>query len=248
MDRAGERALIASIRQLYGRDLGEKLPMDLRGRTDTSITRDLLEHIGVVATPEEARRLQLAYLSLLPSTMPAGKARVLAGIHDALEAVDAHPEIHQALLTGNLEAGAKLKLGFFDLWKYFEFGAFADDSHIRDELGPFALRRAKEKLGITFSARARLDHRRHAARRRLRQGDRCEDDRGRDGRVQRGGTFRVESDAHVCGFLRHAGAVGCGGELEVAPRFFPIFSAGFFKFGMRLPIAFAVEFQHCPMP
>ena len=151
MDRAGERALIASIRELYQRDLGEKLPMDMRGRTDTSIVRDLLAHVGVTGNPEEEKRLQGAYLSHLPATMPAGKARVLDGIHAALEAVHAHPEIHQALLTGNLEAGAKLKLEFLGLWKYFEFGAFADDSHLRNELGPFALRRAKEKLGIDFS-------------------------------------------------------------------------------------------------
>jgi phosphoglycolate phosphatase-like HAD superfamily hydrolase len=86
----------------------------------------------------------------MPTTMPAGKARVLAGIHDALAAVHEHPEIHQALLTGNLEAGAKLKLSFLEIWHYFEFGAFADDSYDRNELGPFALRRAKEKLGIDF--------------------------------------------------------------------------------------------------
>jgi phosphoglycolate phosphatase-like HAD superfamily hydrolase len=104
----------------------------------------------VTGGPEEEKRLLTAYLSHMPATMPAGKARVLDGIREVLETVHAHPEIHQALLTGNLEAGAKLKLGFLDLWKYFEFGAFADDSYIRDELGPFALRRAKEKLGITF--------------------------------------------------------------------------------------------------
>ena len=150
MDRAGERALLVAIRELYQRDLGEKLPMDLRGRTDTSIARDLLAYLGVAGGREEEKRLLLAYLSHMPATMPAGKARVLTGIHDALEAVHAHPEIHQALLTGNLEAGAKLKLSFLDLWKFFEFGAFADDSYIRDELGPFALRRAKEKLGIDF--------------------------------------------------------------------------------------------------
>ncbi len=150
MDRAGERALIIAIRDLYQRDLGDQLPIDLRGRTDTSITRDLLTWLGLKATDEEANRLQMAYLSLLPATMPAGKARVLAGIREALDAVYAHPEIHQALLTGNLKAGAKLKLSFLGIWDYFEFGAFADDSHIRDELGPFALARAKEKLGIEF--------------------------------------------------------------------------------------------------
>jgi phosphoglycolate phosphatase-like HAD superfamily hydrolase len=150
MDRAGERALLVAIKELYGRDLGENLPVDLRGRTDTSISRDLLEYLGVLATAEEKARFQAAYLSHVPKTLPAGKARVLAGIREALDAIHAHPEIHQALLTGNLREGAKLKLSYLDIWQYFEFGAFADDSHIRDELGPFALARAKEKLGIDF--------------------------------------------------------------------------------------------------
>jgi phosphoglycolate phosphatase len=150
MDHAGERALLIAIRELYAHDLGAQLPVDLRGRTDTSIVRDLLAFLGVPNTPEEQKRLQLAYLSHMPATMPAGKARVLNGIGQALDAIHAHPEIHQALLTGNLREGARLKLSFLGLWDYFEFGAFADDSHIRDELGPFALARAKEKLGITF--------------------------------------------------------------------------------------------------
>jgi phosphoglycolate phosphatase len=150
MDRAGERALLLAIKELYERDLGLLLPVDLRGRTDTSIVRDLLTFLQVAGGPDEERRLQLAYLSHMPATMPAGKARVLAGIREALEAVHAHPEIHQALLTGNLKEGARLKLSFLGLWHYFEFGAFADDSHIRDELGPFALARAEESLGIKF--------------------------------------------------------------------------------------------------
>ena len=150
MDRAGERALLLTIKDLYQRDLGANLPVDLRGRTDTSIMRDLLAHLGIPGSLEEEARFRRAYLSHVPATLPAGKARVLAGIREALDAVHAHPEIHQALLTGNLREGAKLKLEYLGLWDYFEFGAFADDSHIRDELGPFALARAKEKLGITF--------------------------------------------------------------------------------------------------
>jgi phosphoglycolate phosphatase len=151
MDRAGERALLLAIKELYQRDLGLELPIDLRGRTDTSIARDLLAYLGIPGNPEEEARLRQAYLSHMPRTMPAGNARILAGIQDALDAIRAHPEIHQALLTGNLKEGAKLKLSFMGLWDYFEFGAFADDSHLRDELGPFALARAKEKLGIAFA-------------------------------------------------------------------------------------------------
>ena len=150
MDRAGERALLIAIRELYGRDLGESLPIDLRGRTDTSICRDLLAFLGVPATDAEQERFRAAYLDLLPTTLPLVKPHIKPGIIAALDAVHAHPEIHQALLTGNLLEGARLKLSYLDLWKYFDFGAFANDSHIRDELGPFALARAKEKLGIDF--------------------------------------------------------------------------------------------------
>jgi phosphoglycolate phosphatase-like HAD superfamily hydrolase len=149
-DRAGERSLLILIKELYGRDLGEKLPVKLAGRTDVSITRDILAFLGIESTPAEEKRFREAYLAFLPKTLPAGKAKLLPGIKEALDAILAHPEIHQGLLTGNLEAGAKLKLEHLGIWNYFEFGAFADDSHIRDELGPFALARAKEKLGIDF--------------------------------------------------------------------------------------------------
>jgi phosphoglycolate phosphatase-like HAD superfamily hydrolase len=146
----GEQALLLMIREVYGRDLGNKLPVALQGRTDTSIARDILSFLGVPFTPEEEKRYREAYLAALPKTLPKVNSYVHVGIREALDAVHAHPEIHQALLTGNLREGARLKLTHLDLWRYFEFGAFADDSHLRDELGPFALRRAKEKLGIDF--------------------------------------------------------------------------------------------------
>jgi phosphoglycolate phosphatase len=150
MDRAGERALLRLIKEIYEYDFHEKLPVDLRGRTDTSIMRDLLEHLKVEVTPAAAEKFKDEYLALLPITLPGGHARLQPGIQAALDAIQAHPEIHQALLTGNLLEGARLKLSHVGIWNYFEFGAFADDSSIRNELGPFALRRAKEKLGIDF--------------------------------------------------------------------------------------------------
>ncbi len=149
-DRAGERSLLILIKELYGRDLGEKLPVTLQGRTDKSIARDILKFLDVPVTEVEENRIRDAYIALLPKTLPAGKSKLHPGIREALDAVHAHPEIHQGLLTGNHEAGAKLKLGHLGIWDYFEFGAYADDSAIRDELGPFALARAKKKLGIDF--------------------------------------------------------------------------------------------------
>jgi phosphoglycolate phosphatase len=149
-DRAGERSLLILIKELYGRELGDKLPVQLQGRTDTSIARDILAFLGIASTPEEERRFRDAYLALLPRTLPTGKSKLHPGIKEALDAVHAHPEIHQGLLTGNHQEGARLKLSHLGIWHYFEFGAYADDSHLRNELGPFALKRAKEKLGIDF--------------------------------------------------------------------------------------------------
>jgi phosphoglycolate phosphatase-like HAD superfamily hydrolase len=183
-DRAGERALGRVLTEIYRRDLAGRLPVELPGRTDRAIMKDLLAFLEQPETEAERARFLEGYLGMLKETLPAGKARLLPGIRAALDAVHAHAEIHQALLTGNLREGARLKLTHLEIWHYFEFGAFADDSAVRNELGPFALRRAKEKLGIDFAPERVwiIGDTPHD----VREGDRGEDDRGGDGSFQRG--------------------------------------------------------------
>ena len=48
------------------------------------------------------------------------------------------------LLTGNFVEGARIKLEYFDLWKYFRCGAFGDDASDRNHLVPVAIERARE--------------------------------------------------------------------------------------------------------
>ena len=50
-------------------------------------------------------------------------------------------DVYLALLTGNYEEGARLKLEYFDLWRYFPCGAFGDDAPERNGLLPKALAR-----------------------------------------------------------------------------------------------------------
>lgn len=71
---------------------------------------------------------------------------------ELLEKLKSRKHIILGLLTGNLSRGAQLKLGHYGVWHFFEFGAFADDHHDRNQLGPFAQARAKEKHGLEFSA------------------------------------------------------------------------------------------------
>jgi len=92
------------------------------------------------------------YVTALPGELANPNARVLPGVAALLAAVAAQGEIAQGLLTGNMRRGAQVKLAHHGLWDYFAFGAFADDSESRNELGPHALRRAREHHGVDFSA------------------------------------------------------------------------------------------------
>jgi len=56
------------------------------------------------------------------------------------------------LLTGNLEHGARVKLEYFDLWRYFRCGAFGDDAVERNGLFADALARVKKIGGPVFAA------------------------------------------------------------------------------------------------
>jgi phosphoglycolate phosphatase-like HAD superfamily hydrolase len=71
--------------------------------------------------------------------------RVLPGVSALLETLAARPDVELALLTGNLEEGARLKLAHFDLWRYFPWGAFGGDTTDRNALFPVALARARER-------------------------------------------------------------------------------------------------------
>ncbi len=148
---AGENALKDAVRDRFGKD-EDLADITIAGATDSGISRRLLEKHGIEATPENVTALLDAYLGHLPNRLPRHAGRVLPGIVELLDALRARPEdCVLALLTGNLAKGAEIKLGHYGVWDYFEFGAFADDSHDRNELGSFARARAKEKCGEEFS-------------------------------------------------------------------------------------------------
>lgn len=140
-DRAGERALIASLKSTFGID-GSLDSIELAGRTDKLIAMDVLRAYGIEPTHEAIHDYLEGYLAQLAAELSSGKPQLNPGIIKALEAVAGRADLAQGLLTGNLVRGAKIKLEHFDVWNFFPFGAFADDSAIRDELGPHALKRA----------------------------------------------------------------------------------------------------------
>jgi phosphoglycolate phosphatase len=92
------------------------------------------------------------YLELLAEELPQRQGTLLPGVEELLSRLQARPQNVLALLTGNLRRGAQLKLTHYGIWDFFELGAFADDHHDRNQLGPFAQKRARERHAIDFAA------------------------------------------------------------------------------------------------
>jgi len=146
---AGEGALKDAMKSRFG--VEEDLEgIVLAGSTDARIAAELLGKAGIAHTPENAAALLDEYLHHLPRRLASHNGRILPGIVELLEALAARPDCVLALLTGNVVRGAEIKLTHFGVWHHFEFGAFSDDHHDRNELGKFARARATDRHGIEF--------------------------------------------------------------------------------------------------
>lgn len=148
---AGMRALQVALRRVFGID-GSLADIDFAGRTDPWIMREVFRKFGLSETAGNFSRYFEGYIAALPAELANPHARVLPGVREILRSATAHGAIAQGLLTGNLRRGAQAKLGHHGLWDHFAFGAFADDSEHRNELGPHAVRRALERHGVEFAA------------------------------------------------------------------------------------------------
>jgi len=146
---AGMKALNRALNTVFGLS-GSFEGIEFAGRTDKLIIRQIFARFGIEYSEENFASYVDGYVAALPGTLAANNARVLPGISEILSHAAEHPNVAQGLLTGNLRRGAEVKLGYHALWGYFPIGAFADDSEIRNELGPHALLRARSHWGVDF--------------------------------------------------------------------------------------------------
>jgi len=121
------------------------------GKTDPQIARDILSANGVEgdllerAVPESIRLYLRYFEQMLPQLRGA---RLLPGVRELLESLAGHADARTALLTGNVESGARLKLGLFGITPFFDFSlsSFGSDDADRYRLPGIALQRARRAL------------------------------------------------------------------------------------------------------
>ena len=146
---AGYRAIKKAVEATLGVERAlEGIPV--AGRTDSIILRDAVEAIdGRELTIELRDRIRDNYMGLLRTEIDlvGGGPGVLPGVRDLLGRVADDPAYHVALLTGNFSQTAEIKLGYFDLWRHFAWGAWGEDAVHRNDLLPVALARYRERTG-----------------------------------------------------------------------------------------------------
>ena len=142
--RAGSRAMSRAFEDLFG-IAGAFDGIEMAGRTDKWILDDAASRAGVDLSGGNYDRFRDRYVSRLMETLrePSPGKGVLPGVRRLLGMLDTRDNVFSALLTGNCEDGARIKLQHFDIWKFFRCGAYGDDVIDRNQLFDIAVRRAE---------------------------------------------------------------------------------------------------------
>jgi phosphoglycolate phosphatase-like HAD superfamily hydrolase len=146
--KAGVPAWEKAVREVVGHEF-ELTRFRVAGLTDYQIAVRTFEMLGVEADDETIRRMVRRYEELLPEWLPTKKGYVLPNVREILERLEQRTDVRSYLLTGNTRGGARAKLTYYDLFKFFPDGAFAEDAGDRSTIAARALELAR-RAGPVF--------------------------------------------------------------------------------------------------
>lgn len=134
---------------------GRLAELTVSGMTDLQIVAEALRdeghtHASILERAQDLRTIYMQEMERV-TTQDEELFYALPGAREILQATEAHPRYLNALLTGNIEPAAKLKLRLVGLSDFFHLpGAFGDDSHDRRELPAIAAARINQHTGFNF--------------------------------------------------------------------------------------------------
>jgi len=130
--------------------------INFSGMTDRAIMRAIfrVNGDGHLLTESYIDRLLNEFVSELETALWQAEAPlVLPGIPVLLQKIAGAAHIRQALVTGNISGGARIKLQRTGLYPYFATGAFGGEHEDRNQLPPIAVRRAEIYYQTSFDPR-----------------------------------------------------------------------------------------------
>lgn len=144
---AGRRALNDALTGI-GLNSAVLQGISFAGKTDRQIVLSALRGAGYSdgRLPVLLAEVLESYLQHLQKYLDqTATIRVYPLVRELLQACRERNDMELALLTGNIPAGARLKLEAAGLWKFFPWGIFGDHSEDRVELAREALRRLRAR-------------------------------------------------------------------------------------------------------
>jgi phosphoglycolate phosphatase-like HAD superfamily hydrolase len=153
---AGRRAIERAFASALGLPRFDSLRwgVPFAGRTDPVILADLARAAAIPDDRFAALRpaLDRDYLEHLADEMRASdpRRRIMPGVRALLAALEALPDVHLGLITGNVERGARIKLEPFGLNRHFAAGGFGSDHADRCTIARLARAAVCRVTGIDF--------------------------------------------------------------------------------------------------
>ncbi len=142
---AGRRAIGRAAEALHGRrDLFDGVPFD--GATDRAICRSALARLSRSFGEADIDGLLSAYVAMLADEVARSPYGIFPGVRECV-ALFEQRGVLLGLGTGNVEAGARIKLARGDLNAPFAFGGFGSDAEDRALILRAGLSRAEALLG-----------------------------------------------------------------------------------------------------
>jgi phosphoglycolate phosphatase-like HAD superfamily hydrolase len=130
--------------------------MVVSGMTDLQIVEEALRGAGITREHITARKEELIRSYVAQMKLAVGNGahviEAIPGAREALQAAHDHPRYQSALLTGNIEPAAHLKVEATNLAGFFTLpGAFGHESFDRRDLPALAAQRINDYLGVELA-------------------------------------------------------------------------------------------------
>lgn len=142
---SGRQSFVQALAAVFGWQ-DDIAYIQFAGATDLDVLARIAARRGHALTPTEER----AFLDHLPRelarTLPGARLELYPGVRELLQVLSSDKRVRVGLVTGNIEACARLKLQAFDLHGHFALGAFGHEHADRQEIARLAVRRAEAGL------------------------------------------------------------------------------------------------------
>jgi phosphoglycolate phosphatase-like HAD superfamily hydrolase len=145
MRGAGRQSFVRALKSVFDWD-DDIQYIRFAGNTDLHVLQQVMEAHGRTLTDHDRRRFFERIPVDLAQTAAETELVIYPGVRELLEKLSADPRVVLGLVTGNVEACARIKLRQCDLHEHFVLGAFGDEHADRAQIARLALARVRASL------------------------------------------------------------------------------------------------------